>query len=354
MQTACRVLKACPLCLSGLEHAGGLWVCSKCGKVGADYGSVPCFNDPDYYWGEISREAMQRFNETARDKGWRQAVDIELKGAVREYVTDPHRADFQHVWDLPRGSSILDIGAGLGAIASGLGANFASVVAVEGVLERARFIETRVRQMGLDSVQVICADFARLPLAPNQFDVVVLNGVLEWIGLATSDDDPRESQLKFLKRVHSLLKPSGFVCVGIENRIGWAMLRGAGDHSGLPYTSLMPRRMAAAWCNWKGRGYRSDHNRGYRAYTYSLPGYRKLLREAGFPSLTPFHTWYGYNKPTVLLPLDHKAALLKFVERLGLRGSLKGRVRDAILRAAIRCGVWAHLASEYVFLARKS
>ena len=320
-----------------------------------DEDGVSSFNDPNYYWGEISREAMERANCIAREKGWREAVDETVeKKTVREYICDPRRADFQYIWDLPRNSRILDIGAGWGAIASALAPNFETVVAVEGVLLRARFIDARVKQLGLNSVKVICADFLRLPLAPGQFDAVVLNGVLEWIGLASSEGDPRDLQLQFLRRVHELLKPSGFTCVGIENRVGWSVFRGGEDHSGLPYTSLMPRRMAAAWCNWKGRGYRSDANRGYRAYTYSLPGYRTLFREAGFTSVTPYHAWDGYNKPTVLLPLENRAALRQFVERLGLQESAKSRVKRAIMKAAIGSGLWAQMASEYIFLVRKS
>jgi len=345
---------ACPLCACTLQHSGSEWICSKCGKVGTDEDGVPCFNDPNYYWGEIGREEMELANRIARETGWREAVEATVKSPdVRNYITDPHRADFQYIWDLPHNSRVLDIGAGWGAIASGLGEAFEHVVAVEGVLQRARFIDVRVKQLALNSVHVICADFLRLPLAPEQFDAVVLNGVLEWIGLATDKGDPRDVQLQFLRRVHSLLKPSGFVCLGIENRVGWAAFLGGVDHSGLPYTSLMPRRFAAAWCNWKGRGYRSNVNRGYRTYTYSLPGYRKLLQEAGFTSMTPYHAWNGYNHPGVLLPLNDKAALRHFVGTLGLRSSAKSRIKNVVMQAAIRSGLWAQMASEYIFMVRK-
>jgi SAM-dependent methyltransferase len=345
---------ACPSCGSGLEHAGTDWLCGRCGKLGSDIDGVPCFNDPDYYWGEIPRESMERANTIARQSSWREAVDqVVEQAAIREYVTDPRRADFQYIWELPRKSRILDVGAGWGAIASALGHNFETIVAVEGVLQRARFIDVRVRQLGLESVRPICADFMRLPLAPGQFDAVVLNGVLEWIGMSSMEGHPRDLQLQFLKRIHGLLKPNGFVCVGIENRIGWGMVRGGPDHSGMPYTSLMPRAMASAWCNWRGRGYRSDRNRGYRAYTYSLPGYRKLFRQAGFTSVKPYHAWDGYNKPSVLLPLEDEGALLHFLGRQKLEQTFKGRIRQAVLKTAIHTGVWRQMASEYIFLVGK-
>src|SRR5579872_1297386 len=116
---------ACPTCLSGLKQSDPHWLCSRCGQVGTDVDGVPCFNDPNYYWGEIPREDMDRANTIARQSNWRQAVDevVETSG-VRDYITDSRRADFQYIWDLPRSSRVLDIGAGWGAIASGLGRNF--------------------------------------------------------------------------------------------------------------------------------------------------------------------------------------------------------------------------------------
>src|SRR6185369_16609776 len=116
---------------------------------------------------------------------------------------------------------------------------------------------------------------------------------------------------------------------------------------------LMPRFLASQWCKLKAKGYRSAANRGYRAYTYSLPGYRKLFREAGFDSVKPYHAWDGYNKPSVLLPLEDKSALLHFLRRLGLDQSRKGRLKQAVLEKVIRCGLWPQVASEYVFLVEK-
>ena len=260
------------------------------------------------------------------------------------------RADFQHLWNMPPASAILDIGAGWGAIASALGGEFKRVVAVEGVLERAKFIQTRVGQLGLENVTPICASFTRLPLGHGQFDAIVLNGVVEWVPLATLSGDPRQIQLDFLRRVRQLLKPRGLVCVGIENRVGWALLRGAPDHSGLPYTSMMPRRLAAIWCRRRSDAYRSDANVGYRTYTYSLPGYRKLFSEAGFTKVEVYHAWNGYNKPTVLLPLADDRALRAFYRRRTTTSSLRNVVKRAAADVTARTGLWQYLASEYVFI----
>lgn len=345
---------ACPGCGEKLQAVEAEWRCSSCGPVGRLL-DVPCFADPNYYWGEISREEMQRANRLAVQVGWQAAVEqVVQDGKLRQYICDPRRADFQYLWDLPPDSSILDIGAGWGAIATSLGANFSRVVAVEGVLERARFIQHRVRSMPRQTVEVICADFLRLPLAPAQFDAVVLNGVLEWVGLASPQGNPRDLQLLFLRRVRDLLKPSGFACVGIENRIGWMALRYGTDHSGLRYTSLMPRKMADLWCRLHSRQFRSSLNQGYRTYTYSLSGYHRLFREAGFARCRSFHAWNGYNNAGLLLPLDYPEALVHFLRLQSWEHKKLGGVRKKTMEWAARTGLWAQLASEFVFLVERA
>jgi len=346
---------ACPGCLGKLSQNHVELVCTKCGPVGRLIDGLPCFADPTYYWGEIPREEMELLGRLAKDMGWRAAVETVIQQeSLRQYICDPGRADFHFLWDLPPTASVLDVGAGWGTIASQLGRRFARVVAIEGVLDRARFIRTRLAHSAQDNVCVICADFLRLPLAPRQFDAVVLNGVLEWVGLATTQESPRNLQLRFLRRVGELLKTSGFVCLGIENRVGLAALRGSRDHSGLPFTSLMPRWAADLWCRWLGQHRRSSANVGYRTYTYSLPGYRRLLTEAGFRRLRVFQAWNGYNAPGVLVPLDEPRMLHHFLDSLQLRHQgWRGQVKHKLLKGAACSGLWKNWASDFVFLAEK-
>jgi SAM-dependent methyltransferase len=336
----------CPECLSPL--AADLF-CGTCGKAaGTVVDGIPCFSDPEFYWGEWPRDVMRGINARAGVVGWEAAVREAVSDrGLLEYVCAPWRADFRHLWEAPRHASVLDVGAGLGGITAALAGNFAEVTAVEKVVERARFIRARTRDV--PGVTVVCADFRRLPLARARFDVAVLNGVVEWAGLEGADN-PRGEQLRLLRRIRQVLKPGGLACVGIENRIGWAALRGAPDHSGIPYTSLLPRRLAGVVCRINQRRYRSDVNSGgYRTYTYSLAGYRRLFRDAGFGRVRAFHAWDGYNDPRTLLPLEDPSALAWFASHTRV-GPLASGWRRAALRAAARTGVWAQFASEYIFL----
>lgn len=348
---------ACPACSASLALQDGRFLCNgECGPVGRLVGGFPCFTNCDYYWGELPLDQMRKINDRAEEVGWEAAVRETVRDQeLLHYVCSPHRADFYHHWDLPDDSAILDIGSGWGTIAEALSRKFRRVVAVEGVYERARFTSRRLAQSATGQTAVICSDFMRLPLAPGQFDAVVLNGILEWVGLASKDEAPRALQLRFLRRLHDLLKPTGLVCIGIENRIGWRVFRGMEDHSGLPYTSLMPRPLADWWCRRRPRGFRSGGNLGYRTYTYSLPGYRKLFREAGFRRVLAFQAWNGYNDPRVLLPLADRESVLQFLRNTARIERRTGwrRLKWRVLELLARTPLWSLGASHYVFVVWK-
>lgn len=316
---------ACVKCYGPLAEKQEEFYCARCClAAGKRIRGIPCFTDPDYYWGEISRERMQEANRLAREIGWQASVERTVPGKpLRDFICDSRRADFQYIWDIPAQSAILEIGSDWGAIACALGHRFSRVVAVEDVLDRASFVDTRVREMKL-AVEPICADFLHIPLAAEQFDVVVINGGLQRAA-TRAEGAPREIQLHFLRSVRNLLKADGFICLAAANRIGLAALRG-----GRP-------------------------NAGHRGYTYSLRGYRRLLREAGFEAIRSFHDWSGGNKPYALLPLENRAALLHFAENHYLLGSGRRTPwQKFALKAAARTGLWPHFASKFVFLARTS
>ncbi len=270
---------------------------------------------------QASLEDVRRANLLAREIGWRAAVE-RIVPQEADLIGDPSRADFQYLWDLPPDSSILSAGDHWGAVATALAQNFSRVTATERDFERARFIDIRAREMGTP-VEVICAELLRLPLAPQQFDAVVLNGGLEWSRLA-AQGGAREIQLRLLRSVRNLLKPSGFACLSIGNCLGWGRMRGPG---------------------------RSRFGGGL---TRSLAGYRKLFQKAGFGAVRTFYPWDGCDHPSILLPLDHRGALAHYIEFKDFaRSGWRGRIKRLALHAAARTGLWAHLAPEFIFLMEK-
>src|SRR5690606_617055 len=107
---------------------------------------------------------------------------------------------------------------------------------------------------------------------------------------------PRGIQLAFLREIRRVLKPSGQLFVAIENRYNYEDFTGRPDHhSRLKFGSLMPRTLANLYSIAVRRA-------PYRTNTHSIAGYRKLMREAGFPETEFIGFFRGYSQLNEIVP----------------------------------------------------
>lgn len=126
-------------------------------------------------------------------------------------------------------ASVLEIGAGCGAITRFLGESQAQVLALEGSPRRAAIARDRTRD--LPNVEVLAERFDQFQTS-TRFDVVTLIGVLEYASMFTTGDQPT---LKMLRAARELLKPSGVLIIAIENQFGLKYFAGAPeDHLWVP------------------------------------------------------------------------------------------------------------------------
>lgn len=348
---------ACPDCYYPLTREQGIH-CTVCGSSWSEVGGVPRFASSDCDWGEIPEAEMIQVNELAQKIGWRKAIDETVKGPypqVHDDMTDKARADFRFVLPLQPRSKVLDVGAGFGTISFGLQPHCGWVTAVEPIAERAKFIEIRRSQERLQNMEVAIADGLDLPFSPETFDFIVVNGCLGRVGLADPTMNPRVLQRKFLARLHRLLRPGGAVYIGIENRFGYDRFLGAQDHSGLKYTSLMPRWMADLACRYfLKRPDRVSRARGdYRTYTYGKRGYRKLLSEAGFSEVETFMPRPGYNKPIDLISLDHPDPLRFYLNHAVSPASKGGKLKKQIALWGTSIGLTGFFSPHFSLVAWK-
>jgi SAM-dependent methyltransferase len=279
--------------------------------------------------------------------GWRKAARQLLSSELYSYVASPTRAAFQTVLPIPKGGTLLDVGAGLGGIATELAHRY-HVVALEGVRERTDFIAIRKLQDQLGTLTIWNADLNSIRLAPSQFDGVIVNGVLEWVGLFDKSMPPQDVQAQFMDRLRELLRPNGKIYLAIEGRFGWSQLAGLPDHSGLSYTSLMPRWLARIVCRYSS-AYRSNSNDGYRTYTYSYYGYRKLFQRAGLRLSATYVCTLGYNDPTDLVALK-TSALREWARRDSLHSTLAGKVRAGLKQILAQEWVWRVFGGDFIFI----
>lgn len=293
------------LCIHATEIA-----CDKCGQSWPVKNGIPRFFDSATYWGEVGQSDAASLASEALRNGWREAVRAHFAGNWDMLISilDWQRTSWLPLYPLRGDAVALDIGSGFGAITQALAHTAQKVYSVEAIPERIEFTRIRLEQEGVSNVQLLQSSALELPFADGMFDLIAVNGVLEWVGEWCTSKSPRSVQLDFLKSLHRLLKPDGLVVIGTENRFSYDAFRGSMDHSGLPYTSLVPRFLAT-FClrRARRRHYRTTLNtrREYRTYTYSERGYKKLLDESSFKG--QFYWPYpGYNQPYRVTPLRNE------------------------------------------------
>ncbi|MFI5361858.1 MAG: methyltransferase domain-containing protein [Elusimicrobiota bacterium] len=305
------------------------------------------------YWGECSSEKMAAILRRMDSVPWKQALEeVVPNEPVQEHLTSSIGPDFVYglPWDEIR--TVLDVGSGMGLMTALLARHAKTVIAVEAVPERALFQSKRAAQDGFRNWHPIVADATALPFAPETFDLITLNGVFEYIGLR-GKGAPEVLQQRFLENALRLLKPDGYLYVGIENRFGLGMILGGRDHSGLAFTSLMPRRLADWYCRKRGVNfYGSDHSAdGYRTYTYAPQRYPRMFRAAGFASVDVYGVFDGYNRQKAVYRMGDADARRATRELVNPPASWKGRLRRDLENAR---PLYQILENEVVVFGRKS
>jgi len=291
-----------------MEMTPAAVTCRNCEQSWLIKDGIPRFFQPSYYWGEVTQEHALSILEEVRQLGWREAATHRFKSDpdLLATVIGNQRVSWFPLLGLGADSVALDIGSGYGAITHALSSLVGQVYSLEAIPERVEFTRLRLSQERILNVQQIQGTALDPPFCDESFDLIVVNGVLEWVGEWDQNRDAREVQLGFLRKLATLLKKSGVLVIGIENRFSYSMFRGGIDHSGLSYTSLMPRKVASLYMRHVNRNqYRTTlpAKREYRTLTYSELGYRRLLKEAGIPQHGFSWSDPGYNEPWSLIPL---------------------------------------------------
>jgi hypothetical protein len=159
------------------------------------------------------------------------------------------------------------------------------------------------------------------------------HGVFEYIGL-WSDEDPKRAQCNFLRNVLGYLRPGGYLYVGIEPRYGWGLWLGARDHSGLAFTSLLPRVLADLYCRLRQHPfYGAEHTIiGYRTYTHTPRQYQLMFEQAGFRQVEVLGVFSGYNDQKLIYDINdfpgRRYAQLRFNPPASALGRLRRRIVD--------------------------
>lgn len=200
------------------------------------------------------------------------------------YHLSPKRADLlRPLAEQLKGKKILEIGSGCGAITRFLGEMNCEVLALEGSLRRARITLERCR--GLDNVKVVADNFDAF-VTEEKFDCITLIGVLEYSNLFIKGDNPA---LAMLTRVKQLLKPDGYIIIGIENKMGLKYWAGAPeDHVSKAYhgiQNLYSNAGPETFGHYEISSLVKQAGFGISEFMYPFPDYKfadVIITDAGF------------------------------------------------------------------------
>lgn len=247
----------------------------------------------------------------------------ELCRAIRDwpslYHLHPARASLLRPFaDLLTGS-VLEIGAGCGALTRFLGELGGQVLALEGSQRRAAIAAERCRD--LNNVAVVQDTFDSCALN-TQFDVVVVVGVLEYCGQFADNETPQS----FLARCRRLLREGGHLVLAIENQLGLKYFAGAPeDHLGISYFGIENRYSQKSAVTWGRRELVS------------------LLTSAGMPHVHEFYPFPDYKIPQLLLSQDALADASLLSDLLAQYGSATDTGKP-YERAFSESAAWAAVA----------
>jgi len=111
-----------------------------------------------------------------------------------EYHLSNKRANLLRGLNLGQEWNVLELGCGCGAITRYLGEQCKNVDAIEGSEKRAQLAVLRCQD--LTNINIICADFNRLELPDDTYDVVFLVGVLEYAKRYWGESGSEEDAVK--------------------------------------------------------------------------------------------------------------------------------------------------------------
>ena len=262
-------------------------------------------------------------------------LDAVAGGSAVTYHLSSRRANAVRFLDLPADAKVLEVGAGCGPVTRYLAETCAVVDSVEPMARRAAIARERCR--GLDNVQVFAGEVADVPAEPA-YDVVLVNGVLEYIGDGSADHGP---YVEFLRAVSARLLPGGVLILAIENRLGVKYVVGAPeDHTDREYDSL--------------EGYpRRNHAR-----VFSRRELTELLTAGGMQVGSVLAAFPDYKRTTVLLSdtidrvdpsLAYRIPTFPSPDRRGFRHRAADEL--AVWRTLVEAGLTWEFPNSFVVLA---
>lgn len=212
-------------------------------------------NDNLYSDGEVEDRLLEIFKS---GQDYKAILEQSDEWALLYHLSE-RRHNILNWYDFEKGSNVLEIGAGCGAITGLFIEKEMNVTCIE--YSHKRSLINAYRNQHHKNLEIIVGDFNEITLE-KKYDYISLIGVFEYSGLISKG---QYSNVDFLKKIKSLLKPDGKLIIAIENKLGFKYWAGSvEDHLGKLFLSI--------------EGY--DRSKGVE--TYSKQELKFLLESSGF------------------------------------------------------------------------
>jgi SAM-dependent methyltransferase/uncharacterized protein YbaR (Trm112 family) len=170
---------------------------------------IPCLFAPNE-WPEGRTDVTEMVRSFYEETPFPNYDDLDSRESL---VAKARRGVFAHLLDeqLPRPSTVLEVGCGTGQLTNFLGMSWGrTVIGADLCLNSLRLAKSFRDRFSIANTQFVQANLFRLPFEDHTFDLVICNGVLHH----TSDP---EAGFRALARK---VKPGGRVIIGLYNWLG--------------------------------------------------------------------------------------------------------------------------------------
>lgn len=210
----------------------------------------------------VKKHTQAEYNQLIFDhKSW--PIMYHLSGA---------RANIVDWVDIKESDSVLEIGAGCGAITWKLAEKAGSVTSID--LSKKRSTINAYRNKDKANLNLVIGNFEDIVIEET-YDVITLIGVLEYANLYLHGEN---AYVAMLKKIRNNLRKDGKLLIAIENRFGLKYWSGCKeDHIGEYFTGL------------EGYPYKKD------IQTFTKKELERILKEANFNNYKFYYPYPDYK-----------------------------------------------------------
>lgn len=201
------------------------------GKVVLDYSKYP---GEDFYSEGVSEDALLEVVEH-QDASEYDRVILGTRSWPMLYHLSHIRGNVVSWLPINKSHTVLEVGAGCGAITGTLADMAKKVTCIE--LSKKRSLINATRNRHRNNIEILVGNFEDIEKdLEEKFDFITLIGVFEYAESYINDRNPYET---FLKTVGKHLAPGGKIIIAIENQFGLKYFAGCKeDHTGTYYEGI--------------------------------------------------------------------------------------------------------------------